>query len=88
MLKLCFVALATASFLAARTYAIDFAQSVVAYNPGSGFATDFSTGAGYTNVFAALRTVAYHTGPFGGPVDQSNPPYLRNGCFPSAQEDR
>jgi hypothetical protein len=78
MLKLRFVGLAVASLLTIQTHAIDFAQSVVAYNPGSGFATDFSTGEGYTNVLAALGEPSRVTpGPFGGPVNPFNPPYLK-----------
>jgi hypothetical protein len=49
----------------------------VAYTPGVGFATDFSTGAGLTNAASSLGQPSRSTpGAFGGPVDPFNPPYL------------
>ncbi|MSU62926.1 MAG: hypothetical protein EXS31_11135 [Pedosphaera sp.] len=67
-----------ALMLSAGTLAADFATSVIGYNPGVGFATDFSTGAGYTNALTALGEPSRVTpGLFGGPVDPFNPPYLR-----------
>lgn len=55
----------------------NYASSVVAYSPGTGFATDFATGQGLTNAAAALGEPSRSTpGPFGGPVDPFNPPYL------------
>ncbi len=66
------VALATALPAAAR-----HAVEAVGYQPGTGFATDFVTGAGYTNVAAALGEPSRSTpGEFGGPVDPFSPPYL------------
>ncbi len=64
--------------LSAASLAADFATSVVSYNPGIGFATDFSTGEGYTNALVALGEPSRVTpGLFGGPVDPFNPPYLK-----------
>src|SRR5262245_1135048 len=78
MLKLRFAGLALASVFPVLTHATDFAESVIAYNPGTGFATDFSTGAGYQNALAALGEPSRVTpGQFGGPVDPFNPPYLK-----------
>jgi hypothetical protein len=72
MLALCSI-LATSI----RTQAATFADSVVSYNPGTGFATEFGTGAGFTNASAALGEPSRVTpGQFGGPVDPFNPPYL------------
>lgn len=49
-----------------------WADSVVNYNPGSGFAS------GYTEPNSALGEPARVTpGQFGGPVDPFNPPYLK-----------
>jgi len=72
------LALALASALAASPLATaQYADSVVAYHPGAGFATDFSTGAGYTNITAVLGSPSIVTpGPWGGPVDPLSPPYL------------
>lgn len=54
-----------------------FAAEVRAYNPGTGFATEFGTGAGYTNAAAILGEPSRVTpGMFGGPVDVFSPPYL------------
>lgn len=54
-----------------------FATEVVSYSPGTGFATEFGTGAGYTNTAAALGEPSRVTpGDFGGPVDPFSPPYL------------
>lgn len=59
--------------------AAPFASSVTSYNPGSGFAKEFGTGAGFTNVNAVLGEPSRITpGQFGGPVDPFNPPYLRD----------
>lgn len=59
------------------TQAARFADSVVAYSPGTGFATEFGSGAGYTNAAAALGEPSRSTpGPFGGPVDPFSPPFL------------
>lgn len=59
--------------------AAEYADSVVAYSTGTGYATDFSTGEGFTNAAAALGEPSRTTpGPFGGPVDPFNPPYLKD----------
>jgi hypothetical protein len=59
--------------------AATYADSVVAYSPGTGFATEFGTGLGFTNAAAALGEPSRVTsGQFGGPVDPFNPPYLRD----------
>lgn len=64
------------SCLALKSSAADFAEEIIQYNPGVGFATDFSTGAGYTNTTAALgQPSRLNPGPFGGPVDPFNPPF-------------
>lgn len=56
-----------------------FAAEVRAYNPGTGFATEFGTGAGYTNAASILGEPSRVTpGMFGGPVDVFSPPYLVN----------
>lgn len=55
-----------------------YADEVIDYRAGEGFATEFGSGLGYTNALAALGAPARETpGPFGGPVDPLNPPYLR-----------
>jgi hypothetical protein len=57
--------------------AANYASSVLDYSPGVGYATDFSTGAGLTNAASALGEPSRSIpGPFGGPVDPFNPPYL------------
>ncbi len=54
-----------------------YATEVRAYNPGTGFATEFGTGAGYTNAASILGEPTRVTpGIFGGPVDVFSPPYL------------
>ncbi|MSU36662.1 MAG: PEP-CTERM sorting domain-containing protein [Pedosphaera sp.] len=66
----------TAALIASSAFA-QSASSVIGYQPGSGFATEFSSGAGYTNPAAALGLPSRETpGPFGGPIDPFNPPYL------------
>jgi hypothetical protein len=79
MLKFRFIGLAAVFLLAGQTRAAEFAQSVFAYEPGTGFATDFGSGAGYTNVLAAFGEPSRATpGSFGGPVDPFSPPYLKD----------
>ncbi len=52
------------------------ASAVLRYEPGIGHATEFGTGAGYTNALAALGEPSRSTpGPFGGPVDPFSPPW-------------
>jgi hypothetical protein len=72
-------ALALASLaLAATVHAGNYATSVLNYNPGVGFATEFGTGAGFTNAVVALGEPSRVTpGTYGGPVDPFSPPYLR-----------
>ena len=54
-----------------------YVAEVRAYNPGVGFATEFGTGAGYTNSASILGEPSRVTpGIFGGPVDVFSPPYL------------
>lgn len=78
--KFLLYSLAFASFLAVLSaHAAGFADSVVSYNPGTGFAKEFGTGLGFTNVTAALGEPSrVIPGAFGGPVDPFNPPYLRD----------
>jgi hypothetical protein len=65
-------------FLASRSLPAGAASAdaVVAYNPGSGYATEFGTGIGYTNPAVVLgqpnRDTAF------GPVTPFNPPFSRN----------
>ena len=67
----------TVCLAALPAHAARFADSVVTYHPGVGFATDFVTGAGYTNTSAVLGSPSVVTpGQFGGSVDPFNPPYL------------
>ena len=65
-----------------RLHARAFAAAVIEYQPGTGYATDWQTGAGYTNTAAILgapsRTTLDPDPQFGGtfPVDPFAPPYL------------
>jgi hypothetical protein len=72
MEKSLFVSLALAGALFVPTIIhAQFADSVVSYNSGNGFA------AGYTDPTAALGAPSQVTpGAFGGPVDPFDPPYL------------
>jgi hypothetical protein len=76
MQKVRFFLLAAAGALSVCNLRAQFADSVVAYNPGSGFTT------GYTNSIAALGSPSRQTVDpdplFGGtyPVDPFSPPYL------------
>jgi hypothetical protein len=73
----CAVAMAAAA-LSSQLEAARFADSVIAYSPGTGFATEFGSGLGYTNAVVALGEPSRSTpGQFGGPVDPFNPPYLK-----------
>lgn len=59
--------------------AANYAERVVDYRPGVGFATQFGSGLGYTNALAAIGAPSrVIPGAFGGPVDPFNPPYLRD----------
>lgn len=72
------LSLVSALLLAPISQAIDYAQSVVSYNSGTGFATEFGTGLPFTLTSSALGEPSRVTpGQFGGPVDPFNPPYLR-----------
>ena len=58
--------------------ATQFAAEVVSYKPGTGFATDLSTGVGFTNKEAIIGAPARETpGEWGGPITPFSPPYLR-----------
>jgi len=62
---------------ASGTRATQFAAEVVSYKSGVGFATDWSTGAGYTNKDAIVGSPARETpGKWGGPITPFSPPYL------------
>jgi hypothetical protein len=77
VMKKLIIGLALASVIPAL-HSQGFADSVISYNPGVGFAIDGGTGLGFTNSLSALGEPSRVTpGQFGGPVDQFNPPYLR-----------
>lgn len=68
-----------ALLLAPASPAAEYANSVVSYNSGVGFATEFGTGLPFTIQSSALGEPSRVTpGEFGGPVDHFNPPYLRD----------
>jgi hypothetical protein len=70
--------LVAASLVSSHTQAAQYADSVISYSPGAGFATEFGTGLGYTNASVALGEPARsNPGAFGGPIDPFNPPYLK-----------
>jgi hypothetical protein len=78
MFKRLFVLLAAGAVVSISTPGARYADGVVDYQPGVGFATEFGSGLGYTNALAALGEPSRVTpGLFGGPVDPFNPPYLR-----------
>lgn len=53
-----------------------YAVEVKRYESGTGFATEFGTGVGYTNVSSILgEPTRAILGPFGGPVDPFSPPW-------------
>ena len=55
-----------------------YATQVARYESGTGYATEFGTGLGYTLAESALGMPSRVTpGAFGGPVDPFSPPYLR-----------
>src|SRR5438132_11699147 len=73
-----FVLLCGILSVSVNSSAADFAETVIRYNPGTGFATEFGSGLGYTNQTAVLGEPSRITpGPFGGPIDPFNPPFLR-----------
>lgn len=58
------------------TASAQFATSVVDYQSGTGFATEFGTGAPYTNPDTALGSpAASTTGEFGAPITPFNAPF-------------
>ena len=57
------------------SFAAGYADGVVNYNPGTGYATEFGTGIGYTDPLVALGAPQTTT-PFGD-VTPFNPPYSR-----------
>ena len=62
---------------ASETRATQFAAEVVSYKLGVGFATDGSTGVGYTNKDAIVGPPAREApGKWGGPITPFSPPYL------------
>lgn len=68
---------AMAHLLSHQVLGGQYAGFVAAYSPGTGYATDFATGAGLTNATSALGEPSRVTpGQFGGPVDPFSPPYL------------
>ena len=57
--------------------ATQFAVEVVSYEPGTGFATDWNTGVGFTNRDAIIGAPTRATpGKWGGPITPFSPPYL------------
>jgi hypothetical protein len=53
-----------------------YAVEVKRYEPGTGFATEFGTGVGYTTAASILgEPTRSIPGPFGGPVEPFNPPW-------------
>ena len=70
----CIIAIATFHPAVQAQHAVE----VLRYEPGTGFATEFGTGLGYTLTSAVLGEPSRVTpGMFGGPVDPFSPPYLR-----------
>jgi hypothetical protein len=62
--------------IVAGVRAASYADAVVAYEPGTGFATEFGSGEGLTNSAAALGEPSrVNPGEFGGPVTPFNPPF-------------
>ena len=72
------VALGTAQTNLSSAQSDIFADRVMSYEPGIGFAVEGSSGLGYTNANSALGSPSVETpGEFGGPVTPFAPPYLR-----------
>jgi hypothetical protein len=62
---------------ASEARSTQFAAEVVSYRPGTGYATDWSTGAGYINKDAIVGPPTRETpGEWGGPITPFSPPYL------------
>ncbi|MDZ4818505.1 MAG: hypothetical protein SGJ20_05975 [Planctomycetota bacterium] len=76
MFKTCSFLLAVASLVLQSQAASFYAGQIVNYDPGTGYATEFSTGLGYVVPTAALGQPQRDT-PFGA-VTPFNPPYSRN----------
>ena len=77
-MKCIIIALVLAALLgASEARATQFATEVVSYKSGVGFATDWSTGAGYINKDAIVGPPTRETpGEWGGPITPFSPPYL------------
>lgn len=77
------LAAAGSTLILPHAHARAYASTVVEYQPGTGFATEWPTGAGYTNQSAILGPPSQFTvdpdPAFGGtfPVDPFSPAYLR-----------
>jgi hypothetical protein len=65
-----FLTAASLSLAATLSASAQFASQVIGFNPGTGFATEFGTGLGYTNTSAVLGQPS-SSSPF-GPVDPFN----------------
>jgi len=78
MKRIIIIALGLTALLgASEARATQFATEVVSYKSGVGFATDWSTGAGYINKDAIVGPPARETpGEWGGPITPFSPPYL------------
>ena len=78
MKRVIIIALGLAALLGVReARATQFATEVVSYEPGVGFAADWSTGAGFTSKDAIIGAPARETpGEWGGPITPFSPPYL------------
>ena len=77
MKRILIIALGIAAMLGiGQARATPFAAEVVSYEPGTGFATDWSSGAGFTDEEAILGAPARETpGEWGGPITPFSPPY-------------
>ena len=80
MKRIIIIALGFAALSGVReARATQFAAEVVSYKSGTGYATDWSTGAGFTNKDAIIGAPARETpGEWGGPITPFSPPYLLN----------
>ena len=60
-----------------EAHATQFAAEVVSYEPGTGFATEWNSGVGFTDKDAIIGAPARETpGEWGGPITPFSPPYL------------
>ena len=80
MKRIIIIALGFAALSGVReARATQFAAEVVSYKSGTGYATDWRTGAGFTNKDATIGAPACETpGEWGGPITPFSPPYLLN----------